>query len=297
MSTQLDRLRLLTKNLKIKAEQELNDKDKLTKVITVASGKGGVGKTNFTLNLGIALAEFGQRVLILDADLGLANIDVILGASPKYNLLHVINEEKDITDVIMEGPNGIKIIPGGSGIYELADLKEWQLERFLIKLSALENDSDFLLIDTGAGISKNVLNFTLAADEIFIVTTPEPTSITDAYGLIKTLNKHKFQGDIKLIVNKAVSYEEAEITGKKLQIVVNQFLKNCKLEILGYVLEDKAVSLAVKKQKPFLLDSPTSKASDDIYSLASQICNRVNETEEANGLKSYFHKIFSFFKN
>jgi len=294
MSTQLDRLRALTKSLKLKAEHELQGKGNLTKVITVASGKGGVGKTNFTLNLGLALAEFGQRVLILDADLGLANIDVILGISPRFNLFHVINGEKDIADIIIEGPNGIKIIPGGSGIYELADLKEWQLERFLIKLSALESESDFLLIDTGAGISKNVLNFTLAADEIFIVTTPEPTSITDAYGLIKTLNKHKFLGHIKLVINKAVNYEEAEIAAKKLQIVANRFLKNCQLEILGFILEDRAVPLAVKKQQPFLLDNPTSKASVCLYNLASQMCNQVYETKKANGLRSYFQKIFSF---
>ena len=118
MSSQLDRLRALTKNLKMKAEHDLSGNEKFTKVITVASGKGGVGKTNFTLNLGLALAEFGQRVLILDADLGLANIDVILGVSPKFNLYHVINGEKDIADIILEGPNGIKIIPGGSGISE-----------------------------------------------------------------------------------------------------------------------------------------------------------------------------------
>lgn len=296
MSTQLDRLMTLTKNLKLKAEREITGEKKPTKIITIASGKGGVGKTNFTLNLGIALAEYGQRVLILDADLGLANVDVILGISPKFNLLHVIYGEKEISDIILEGPNGIKIIPGGSGIYELADLDEWQLEQFLLKLSVLENESDFLLIDTGAGISKNVLNFTLAADEIFIVTTPEPTSITDAYGLIKTLHKHKFLGEIKLIVNKATTYEEAEITGKKLQIVVKRFLKDFKLEILGYVLEDRTVPLAVKKQKPFLLDNPNSKASEAIYTIASKICNREDDPKEVMGLNNYFKKIFSLFR-
>lgn len=296
MSTQLDRLRALTKNLKVKAEEELNGKHKLTKVVTVASGKGGVGKTNFTLNLGLALAELGQKVLILDADLGLANIDVILGVSPKFNLLHVINGEKDLSEVILEGPKGVKIIPGGSGIYELADLEEWQLERFLIRLANLENESDYLLIDTGAGISKNVLNFTLAADEIFIITTPEPTSITDAYGLIKTINKHNFFGEIKLVVNKAISYEEAEIAAKKLQIVVKKFLKDCNLTILGYILDDKAVPLAVKKQQPFLLDSPTSIATGNIYNLASRISNQSYETQKATGLKQYFQKIFSYLK-
>ncbi|MFZ5943688.1 MAG: MinD/ParA family protein [Bacillota bacterium] len=297
MSTQLDRLRTLTKNLKLKAENQIGGKEYPTKVITIASGKGGVGKTNFTLNLGLALAEFGQRVLILDADLGMANIDVILGVSPKYNLYHVINGEKELEEIIIDGPKGIRIIPGGSGIYELADLKEWQLERFLIKLSALDSESDYLLIDTGAGISRNVLNFTLAADEIFIVTTPEPTSLTDAYGLIKTLNKHKFIGKIKIIVNKAISYEEGEISAKKLQIVANRFLKNCNPEIMGYILEDKVVSASVKKQQPFILSYPSSKAAEGVYHLASQICNQHYENIKAAGLKDYFSKIISYFKN
>ncbi|MFZ7104614.1 MAG: MinD/ParA family protein [Peptococcaceae bacterium] len=297
MSTQLDRLRALTRSLKNRAEKQIIGHEYPTKVITIASGKGGVGKTNFTLNLGLALAELGQRVLILDADLGLANIDVILGISPQYNLFHVINGEKDLSEIIAEGPKGIKIIPGGSGIFELADLKEWQLERFLIKLAELESESDYLLIDTGAGISKSVMNFTLAADEIFIVTTPEPTSLTDAYGLIKTLYKHNYPGILKLIVNKAVSPDEGEIAAKKLQIVVNRFLKNCQLHILGYILEDKAVPASVKKQQPFILNAPGSKATEGIYHLASKICNQHYENRKAAGLKSYFTKIISYFKD
>jgi len=296
MSTQLDRLRILAKNLKTKVEHELSGTENHTKVITVASGKGGVGKTNFTLNLGLALSEFGKRVLILDADLGLANIDVILGIAPRFNLYHVINGEKDLSDIIFEGPNGIKVIPGGSGIYELADLKEWQLERFLIKFSALENESDYLLIDTGAGLSKNVLNFALAADEIFIVTTPEPTSLTDAYGLIKTINKHKFTGIIKVIVNRAITYKEGELAANKLKIVVNRFLKNCELEIFGCILDDKVVSEAVKKQQPFLLTFPDSKASDGIYALAAQISEHQYVSKKAGGLKNYFSKIVTHFK-
>lgn len=297
MSTQLDRLRTLAKNLKFQAEDEIKGNEVPTRVITVASGKGGVGKTNFTLNIGLALAEFGKRVLILDADLGLANIDVVLGINPPFNLYHVINGEKELAEVIFDGPNGLKIIPGGSGIYELADLNEWQLERFLIKLSALENESDYLLIDTGAGLSKNVLNFALAADEIFIVTTPEPTSLTDAYGLIKTLNKHKFLGTIKILVNRATTYEEGELAANKLKLVAQRFLKNCKLEILGLILDDKVVSEAVKKQQPFLLSYPKSVATDCIYVLAAQMTKQHYVSKKATGLKNYFSKIITYFKD
>lgn len=297
MGNQLDRLRALTKNLRNKAEKEIAGKKCPPKVITIASGKGGVGKTNFTLNLALALAELGQKVLILDADLGLANIDVILGISPKYNLFHVINGDKDLSEIIVDGPKGIKVIPGGSGLFELADLKEWQLERFLVKLAELDNESDFLLIDTGAGISKTVLNFTLAADEIFIITTPEPTSLTDAYGLIKTLHNHKYVGDLQLVVNKAESKIEGELAAKKLQIVVKRFLKNCQLNILGYILDDKVVAASVKKQQPFILTFPTSRAAQGIYDLASQLSNQAYTSNKASGVKNYFKKIISYFKD
>ena len=296
MSSQLDRLRVMVKTLKYNAAQRIEEKHDSAKVITIASGKGGVGKTNFTANLAIALTELGKKVLILDADLGLANIDLVLGISPPLNLYHIIHEHKDITDILFEGPNGLKIIPGGSGIQELADLKEWELERFLTKLSIIEKDFDFLLIDTGAGISKNVLNFTLAADEIFVITTPEPTSLADAYGLIKTLNRYKFPGIIKIIVNRTYHPEEGELAANKLKIVADRFLKNCHLEILGSIPEDRMVGDAVKKQQPFILSYPNSPASKSIYRIAAILSEQEYETPN-NGIKDYFTKLFSYFKN
>lgn len=291
MSNQLDRLRVLAENLKNDVENKIKGYEKKTKIITVASGKGGVGKTNFTLNLGIALGEFGKKVLILDADLGLANIDVLLGAAPKYNLTHVISGKRKITDIIIKGPNNIDIIPGGSGVFELSQLSDDALNNFLTQLSLIDNEYDFLLIDTGAGLSKSVLSFSLAADEVFVITIPEPTSLTDAYGLIKTINRNRYMGKIKLIVNRVTSDEEGRITGKKIKIVVDRFLENCDLDVLGFIHDDKMVIEAVKKQEPFLIASANSQATADVYNIAAEILNIKYEKKVNKGLKDYFSRI------
>lgn len=296
MSNQLDRLRILAENLKADVENKINGLEKKTKIITIASGKGGVGKTNFTLNLGIALGEFGKKVMILDADLGLANVDVLLGAAPKYNLSHVISGKRTIKEIVIKGPNDIDIIPGGSGVYELAQLPEEDLNRFLEQLSNIDNDYDFLLIDTGAGLNKSVLSFSLAADEVYIITIPEPTSLTDAYGLIKTINKHRYMGKIKLIVNRVTSREEGEVTGKKIKIVVERFLENCDLKVLGFINDDRQVIESVKKQEPFLTAYPNAQATADIYSIAADILNITYEKKINKGLKDYFSRISSLLK-
>lgn len=295
MNNQLDRLRVMMKTLKNNAEQRIDGKENNTRVITIASGKGGVGKSNFTINLALALSELGKKVLIFDADLGLANIDLLLGISPPYNLYHIIQQHMELTDIIFEGPKGLKIIPGGSGIHELADLKEWELERFLTKLAVIEQQFDFLLIDTGAGISKNVLNFTLAADDIYVITTPEPTSLADAYGLIKTLNRYKFPGSIKIVVNRVYSKKEGEIAASKLKVVADRFLTNCKLDIVGSIPEDRRIGDAVKKQEPFLLAYPNSAVSENIYRIAANLSNQEFKPNN-NNLKDYFSKIFQSFK-
>lgn len=296
MSNQLDRLRILAENLKKDVENKIKGLEKKTKVITIASGKGGVGKTNFTLNLGIALGEFGKKVLILDADLGLANIDVLLGAAPKYNLSHVISGKRTIKEIIIKGPNDIDIIPGGSGVFELAQIPEEDLNHFLTQLAQIDNEYDFLLIDTGAGLSKAVLSFSLAADEVFIITIPEPTSLTDAYGLIKTINKNRYMGKIKLIVNRVISKEEGELTGKKIRIVVDRFLENCDLAVLGFVHDDKMVIEAVKKQEPFLISASNSQAASDVYHIAADILDISYEKKINKGLKDYFSRISSFLR-
>lgn len=296
MNNQLDKLRVQAKNLTNDAINEIEGNQKKTRIITVGSGKGGVGKTNFTLNLGIVLAEYGRKVLLLDADLGLANIDVLLGAAPKYNLSHVISGKKSINEIIIEGPNGINIIPGGSGVFELAQLGEDELNKFLQELIKIDEYYDFMLIDTGAGLNKSVLSFSLAADEVFIITIPEPTSLTDAYGLIKTINKHRYKGNIKLVVNRVTSSEEGEITGRKIKIVVDRFLENCNLSVLGFINDDKMVIDSVKKQEPFTIAHPQAQATADMYAIAASILDIPYEKKENKGLKDYFSKFASYLK-
>lgn len=240
------------------------------RIIAVASGKGGVGKTNLVVNLAIALAEMGQRVVIFDADLGLANVDVLVGVVPKYNLYDVLQGTKTISEIIVTGPAGVRIVPGGSGIQDLANLDYYQRERLVQSLKELEQDTDFLLVDTGAGISRNVLGFISAADEVIIVLTPEPTSLTDAYGVIKIMSKFKLHSEVHLVVNRVASAQEAQQTIGKMVTVVQKFLQ-IKVLPLGYIFDDKAVGKAVRKQEPFLLRFPDSAAAGSLRQLATNL--------------------------
>jgi len=295
MNNQAENLRLLAERMKSNLKSQINGETKITRIITVTSGKGGVGKSNFTINLGIALCDLGQKVIVLDADLGLANIDVILGISPAYNLAHVMAGEQTIKEIMWEGPRGVKIIPGGSGMHELANLKDWQLEHFLAKLSQLEGDADILLIDTGAGLSRSVLSFVLAADEIIVITTPEPTALTDAYGLIKTIRQQRYQGKVNLVVNRVFSPAEANVAYNKLKIVVNRFLKY-PLDFLGHINEDPKVAQAVREQQPFCLAYPYSQATQDIYSMAAKICKQEYKPPIHNGVKGFFQRVANLLK-
>ncbi len=293
MRDQAEKLRVLARTLKHQVECEIKGTQKKTRIMAVTSGKGGVGKTNFTINFALALMSFGQKVIILDADLGLANIDVILGINPTYNLYHVLKGEKNLQDVIVTGPQGLKIIAGGSGIQEMANLRRWQVEQFITKLEELEGMADILIIDTAAGLSRNVMSFVLAADEVIVITTPEPTAITDAYGLVKAMTSKRKQGVVHLVVNKVENAQEADITASKLSIVAEKFLK---LDIghLGFILDDPAVSKSVKSQEPFLLKYPKSPATECVQRLAAQLMDQVYYPEPG-GVKAFFGKIAKLF--
>lgn len=295
MNNQADSLRLIVKQMKNSLQAQINNVNKGTRVITISSGKGGVGKSNLSLNLALALTDFKQKVMLLDADMGLANIDVILGLTPLYNLSHVIMGEKTIPETIIEGPHGLKIIPGGSGMQELANLKEWELENFLTKLSKIEGEADYLLIDTGAGLAKTVLSFALAADELIIVTTSDPTAITDAYGFIKTLCIQDYSGQIYIVVNRAFSANDAAIVYNKLKIAVNKFLKY-NIEFLGFVVEDSKVGQAVREQKAFIIAYPQSMASYNLYNIAAKITNQKEQLRQENGLKTFFNRVAQYFR-
>ncbi|ADG82373.1 Cobyrinic acid ac-diamide synthase [Thermincola ferriacetica] len=292
MRDQAEKLRILARTIKNQVESEIKGNGKKTRIIAVTSGKGGVGKTNFTINFALSLMAYGQKVIVLDADLGLANIDVILGISPKYNLYHVLKGEKTIQEIIVPGPQGLQIIAGGSGIQELANLRRWQVEQFIAKLGELEGLADILIIDTAAGLSRNVMSFVLAADEVIVITTPEPTAITDAYGLVKVMTTKKKNGVIHLVVNKVENAREADVTATKLSIVAEKFLK-LNIGSLGFILDDPSVSKAVKSQEPFVLKYPKSPATACVQKLAAQLMEQ--EYAEPSGIKSFFNRLSNFF--
>jgi len=266
------------------------------RVVAVASGKGGVGKTNLVINLGIALAKKGKKVLILDADLGMANIDVLMDISPKYNLQHLLSGQKSLADIIVEGPNQIKIVPGGSGISELADITDEKRGRLISGFIEIENQSDITLIDTGAGISKNVLSFILAAKEALIITTPEPTAITDAYGLIKVINQRNIDIDIELLINMASNEREAKEISERIVLVSKQFL-NKHVEDFGFILKDNAINQAVRKQQPFIISFPYSNASKCINNIANRFDDMAPKNSKGDGFRGFFSRLFKIGEN
>lgn len=241
-----------------------------TRVLAIASGKGGVGKTNLAVNLAIALARDGKQVAVLDADLGLANVDVLLGLVPRWTLQHVVSGERTIDEVLVRGPGGIWVIPGGSGLEELANLSEERRRALIDSLATLDGRFDVLLIDVAAGVSEGVSSFLRAAAEILVVTTPEPTAITDAYAVVKLASQGGGGTTLHLVVNQTDDGREGGQVGRKIQTVARQFL-GVDLELLGHVPSDSAVPKAVRGQVPLLVAYPNALASRRIVELARRL--------------------------
>ncbi|MBF4691746.1 MinD/ParA family protein [Fusibacter ferrireducens] len=261
------------------------------RIITVSSGKGGVGKTNFTVNMAIALAKLKKRVTIIDADLGLANVDVLFGIVPKYNLSHVVKGEIPVQDCIFKGPYDINIISGGSGIMDLIDLDQNQLEKLIHSLLYFNDVSDYILIDTGAGLSKSVLSFVDAASDVIVVITPDPTSITDAYALIKNIVKEDDK-KIKLIINRVDSNEEGDEVFNKLEQAVSKFLSK-ELENMGYIFEDSNLKKAVRKQMPVIEAYPRAISSKGIENIAYNLDNNSKYVKSAHSFKTFINKLIN----
>ncbi|MCP5463124.1 MAG: MinD/ParA family protein [bacterium] len=259
------------------------------RIIAVTSGKGGVGKTSISTNLAITLAHMGKRVLIFDADMGLANIDIMLGIKPSFTLQHVLQGDKTLDEIIVDGPAGIKIIPASSGVQQLTQLTETQRSFFLSELNKLRDRIDILLIDTAAGIAPNVIEFVSASSEVIVVTTPEPTAITDAYALIKVLIRSLKPvvktPKIYLFVNMVRDQNEARDVENNLKLVSDRFL-GVSLSSIGFMQKDDAVLRAVRKQVPFVLNNTPDRPSASIKMLASRLC-AVN-VQEANISLSQF---------
>ena len=273
----------------------VKQKKEFARIIAVTSGKGGVGKTNIAANLALALCQRNFRVVLIDVDLGLANIDILLGITPAFNLGHVLRGEKTIQEVMIEGPLGLRILSGGSGITDLANLNGWRLEVFIKSLEMLNREFDFVILDTGAGIHRNVLSFVLAATEVLVVTTPEPTAITDAYGLLKVIRQQGPDIKVRLIVNMAKSPNEAQLVADKLNSVLLEYV-HWEVEYLGYVLQESQIAKAVADQQPVLLAFPTAMSSRSFQRIASILAG--DQVNVANaGLRGFFSKVYDFLRD
>lgn len=260
------------------------------RIITVCSGKGGVGKSNFTLNFALALKAMGKRVLLFDADIGMANIDVLMGMTAKYNLYHLLKREADIGQIIQLGPNSLQYIAGGSGMDELFSLSDNDLEYFTSQIALMADKMDYILFDTGAGLSKETMKFITSADDCLVVTTPEPTAITDAYALMKVVHNSYPETAFRLIVNQAGDEREATLTSDKIRMAARRFLQ-LEVSFLGYISSDPHVVQAVKRQTPFSLLFPNSSAAKDVQRLALRyVASGDAQAEKAQGIKGFINK-------
>ncbi len=240
-------------------------------VISMTSGKGGVGKTNLSVNLAVELAKMGKRVVILDADLGLANVDVLLGLTPPKNLFHLFHENVSLQDILFPTPFGFSILPASSGMSEMLSLETGQKLELLEAVDVLEEDVDYLLVDTGAGINDNVLYFNLAAQDRVIILTPEPTSLTDAYALIKVLKSSHGVEHFKVLINMAHDMRSAKVIFSRLYQACEHFLSGVSLDLIGIIPRDTAVRQAVVRQLPLCISSPDSPAAKAIHDVAQDM--------------------------
>lgn len=278
--------------------KQQNKKQRSARVITVTSGKGGVGKSNVSVNLAIQMSRLGKRAVILDADFGLANIEVMLGVRPKYNLADMMFRGRDVKDIICAGPEDIGFISGGSGLREMTNLNKDQILSLVRTMYELDHYADVVIIDTGAGISDTVIELVASSSEVLLVATPEPTSITDAYALLKTLHRHdSFEAErtsIKMIGNRIQSYEEGKELYLKLNTVVNKFL-GMEMDYLGAIPYDECLPRAVMQQQPVSLaypDAPSARALLELAMVLEDEKTEIAPMDKAHGLAGLFTKIF-----
>lgn len=260
------------------------------RVLAVTSGKGGVGKTNVVTNLALCLAAAKKRVLLLDADISLGNLDLVMNVRPRYNISHVLSGYKRLEDIIQSGPNGLRIICGASGLDRLAEISEHEQRRLIQHLSGLQNETDVILVDTAAGIASSVVSFCLAADQVLVVTTPEAPAMTDAYGMIKVLVRKGYTGPISVVVNMAHTVAEGKRTYQRLADVACRFLR-ADLYYAGTLLKDERLCRAVRSRTPVVLAYPNSQMAASFTALAARLggleCDR-------SGQGSFFRRVIGW---
>ncbi|HSI66871.1 MAG TPA: MinD/ParA family protein [Planococcus sp. (in: firmicutes)] len=261
------------KQLREKMLQKKTKKERRqTRTIAVTSGKGGVGKSNFALNFALSLVEQNRKVLIFDVDLGFANVDVLLGRSPEESIATMVEKDLSIWDIIEEGPNGLLFISGGTGFSEMFKLDEAKMKKFFDELSEIQGHVDYVILDTGAGLSDENLRFILASDDVILVTTPEPTSITDAYSIVKMVHVKDPNVHMKLIINQCTTEKEGQQTAENFRQVTQQFLGK-EIGTLGFIPSDANIPAAVKLQIPFLLAFPNTYASQAMKRVTGEFLN------------------------
>jgi len=267
-------------------------KNSLPHVIAVTSGKGGVGKTNVVGNMAVALSRMGKRVVIIDADVGLANIDIIFNLRPEFNIRHIINSQKNLNQVMVTSDHGIKILPGGNGFADLTQLNEGEKLNLLSEFESLADQADIIFVDTGAGISSNVLYFNSACDECIVIATREPTSITDAYAMMKILSSEYGTKYFKLIVNMVDSAAQAKRVYASLSEALDKYLNNVVLEYTGHIPFDRQLQTAVQKRELVMDTFPDSMAARAIEKISLNLGNTSVRTDPNGSLTFFMNKVF-----
>ena len=265
----------------------LNAPDRVVRVVAVTSGKGGVGKTNVTANLAVALAHLGRRVMVLDADVGLGNLDVLLGLTPPYSLADVLSGQRRLRDVLFPGPGGISVLPAGCGFQNLTALSDHQIRELQSEMDELQDETDVLLIDTGAGIGRNVTSFATMAQDIIVVATPEPTSLTDAYALMKVLSTQYGERRFRLLVSMTRTATDGRDVYQKLSLVAERFL-HISIDFLGSIPYDPRLTEAVCQQRPLVELYPQSKAAQAFLGLAHDLAEWPLPESPKGGLQFFW---------
>ncbi len=287
MVDQAEKLRAMFKSYR---PQTSLRKRRLSRIIVIASGKGGVGKTNLVVNLAIALGQLGKKTIILDTDLGMANADILMDLKPSYTLVDVIRGDKQLEDIVLKGPYNVEVIPGGSGLSDIVSLDSHQRERLISRLSYLEEDGKVILVDCPAGLSRDVLSYIAVADDLLLVTTPEPTAITDVYGIIKIVDNYRLHSSIKLVVNMVRNHKEGENVFQRINYVCQHFLK-INLDFLGDIEFDQKVRKAVLTCSPYILQFPRSRATQDTQHIARRLNQEEKVEQEAEKEKSFLQRL------